>query len=101
LPLTNGFVGEFLLLKSVFDYNAWLGGLAGLTIIFGAVYMLRLMQRSMFGPDRAKSISDLSSADLGALIPIALVVLITGFVPSLLLALSESSVFQIVGGLIK
>ncbi|MFN4086809.1 MAG: NuoM family protein [Spirosomataceae bacterium] len=101
LPLTNGFVGEFLLLKSVFDYNAWLGGLAGLTIIFGAVYMLRLMQRSMFGPDRAESISDLSSTDLGALIPIALVVLITGFVPSLLLALSESSVFQIVGGLIK
>ena len=43
LPLTNGFVGEFLLLKSVFNYNVWLGGIAGLTIILGAVYMLRLM----------------------------------------------------------
>lgn len=101
LPLTNGFVGEFLLLKSVFDYNAWLGGIAGLTIILGAVYMLRLMQRSMFGPNRAESIADLSSGDLGALVPIALVVLVTGFVPNILLALSESSVFQIVGGLIK
>jgi len=101
LPLTNGFVGEFLLLKSVFDYHAVLGAVAGLTIIFGAVYMLRLMQRSMFGPDHAKSIQDLTGADLGALVPLAAVVLITGFVPNLILALTESSVFQIVGGLIK
>lgn len=101
LPLTNGFVGEFLLLKSVFDYHAWMGALAGLTIIFGAVYMLRLMQRSMFGPDRSVAIADLTRADLGVLIPIAAVVLITGFVPNLILALTESSVFQIVGGLIK
>ncbi|CAG0896964.1 unnamed protein product, partial [Darwinula stevensoni] len=50
VPLTNGFVGEFLLLYGVWDYNHWLGAVAGLTIIFGAVYMLRVYGLSMFGP---------------------------------------------------
>ncbi len=37
LPLTNGFVGEFLLLSGVFQYHNWIGAVAGLTIILGAV----------------------------------------------------------------
>lgn len=48
-PLTNGFPGEFLLLKSVFDYNTTSAVFAGLTIIFCAVYMLRMYQFSMLG----------------------------------------------------
>ncbi len=31
VPLTNGFVGEFLLLNGVWNYNFWLGAVAGLT----------------------------------------------------------------------
>src|ERR1700733_14046703 len=42
LPLTNGFVGEFLLLNSVFQGSIWLVAIAGLTMIFGAVYMFRM-----------------------------------------------------------
>jgi NADH-quinone oxidoreductase subunit M len=49
LPLTNGFVGEFLLLKGVFNYNIWFAAVAGLTIIFGAVYMLRMYKNVMQG----------------------------------------------------
>src|SRR5690606_36613304 len=50
LPLTNGFVGEFLLLKSLYSLNIWHAAFAGLTLILGAVYMLRLFQKSMLGP---------------------------------------------------
>ena len=49
VPLTNGFVGEFFLLKSIFTYNAWAGAVAGLTVIFCAVYMLRMYGLAMFG----------------------------------------------------
>ena len=49
LPLTNGFVGEFMLLFSVYSYNTWLSVFAGLTIILGAVYMLRMYQKTMLG----------------------------------------------------
>lgn len=83
LPLTAGFVGEFLLLKSIFDYHEVLGILAGLTIIFGAVYMLRLMQRSMFGELKANLTqqTDISSARMAVLIPLAILVIALGVYP--------------------
>ncbi len=49
LPLTNGFIGEFLLLYGVYEYNTWLSVFAGLTIILGAVYMLRMYKKVMLG----------------------------------------------------
>src|SRR6201996_4318620 len=49
LPLTNGFIGEFLLLNAVYFGNAWIGVAAGLTIIFGAIYMLRMYKAVMQG----------------------------------------------------
>ena len=49
LPLTNSFIGEFLLLYGVYEYNTWLSVIAGLTIILGAVYMLRMYQNVMLG----------------------------------------------------
>lgn len=94
LPLTNGFVGEFLLLKGVFDKNAWLGGVAGLTIILGAVYMLRLMQRAMFG-ERNKvtaQFSDVKGTEVAVLLPIAAVVLLMGIFPNAFLKITEPAV---------
>jgi NADH-quinone oxidoreductase subunit M len=49
LPMTNGFIGEFLLLFGVYEYNTWLSVFAGLTIILGAVYMLRMYKQVMLG----------------------------------------------------
>src|SRR5690606_16996381 len=43
LPLTNGFIGEFLLLKGIFsytDHGVWFAVFGGTTLILGAVYML-------------------------------------------------------------
>jgi NADH-quinone oxidoreductase subunit M len=70
LPLTNGFVGEFLLLSSVFQYNGWLGAMAGLTIILGSVYMLRLFQKSMFGPKSkwVEGFQDLTASERAVLL---------------------------------
>lgn len=51
LPLTNGFIGEFLLLYGVYEYNTWLSVFAGLTIILGAVYMLRMFKKIMLGDE--------------------------------------------------
>lgn len=49
LPTTNAFIGEFLLLFGVYEYNTWLAVVAGLTIILGAVYMLRMYQYTVLG----------------------------------------------------
>ncbi len=97
LPLTNGFVGEFLLLKGVYDKNAWLGGFAGLTIILGAVYMLRLMQRSMVGEsnDVTAKFKDVSGSEIAVLLPIAAVVLVMGLFPNVFLKITEPAVNSI------
>jgi NADH-quinone oxidoreductase subunit M len=97
LPLTNGFVGEFLLLKGVYDKNAWLGGFAGLTIILGAVYMLRLMQRSMFGEsnDITAKFKDVSGSEVAVLLPIAAIVLVMGLFPNVFLKITEPAVNSI------
>ena len=49
LPLTNGFVGEFLILMGGFRYNAILGGVAVSGVVLGAIYMLSLYRRISFG----------------------------------------------------
>lgn len=54
LPLTNGFVGEFLMFNGVFGstvtrYNVIFTVLAGLTIIFAAVYTLNMIRKVFYG----------------------------------------------------
>lgn len=92
LPLTNGFIGEFLLLKGVFDYSMVMGIVAGLTIILGAVYMLRLMQRTMFGTLQVQNqnISDIGLSEMVVLVPVALLTIYFGLFPNGLLEIGES-----------
>jgi len=102
LPLTNGFVGEFLLLSSVFHYNSWLGAIAGLTIILGSVYMLRLFQMSMFGPKSkwVEGFQDLTLSERAVLLPLIIMVFWIGIYPNTFLSISEPAVshlLQLVG----
>jgi NADH-quinone oxidoreductase subunit M len=97
LPLTNGFVGEFLLLASVFNYSGWLGAVAGLTIILSAVYMLRLFQKAMFGPKSnvAQHFTDLKLHEYGVLLPLVIMVFWIGISPNTFLKISEPAVNQL------
>ena len=98
LPFTSGFVGEFLLINALFQYNAVLGALAGLTIILGAVYMLRAFQFMMLGNKTASSatVTDLSSLDKAVLYPIVLLVFLIGIHPDPLLKITEAATANIV-----
>jgi NADH-quinone oxidoreductase subunit M len=94
LPLTSGFIGEFLLINSVFQYHTILGSVAGLTIILGAVYMLRTFQKSMSGEptNLTASFADLKWNEKAVLYPIALLIILIGIYPAPILELSESAV---------
>ncbi|MCC9166723.1 complex I subunit 4 family protein [Pontibacter harenae] len=97
LPLTNGFVGEFLLLSGVFQYNAWFGAVAGLTIILGAVYMLRMFQGVMFGTRSTytENFTDLTLNEKAVLIPLVIMVFWIGLFPNMFLSISEPAVGQL------
>jgi len=98
LPLTNGFIGEFLLMNGIYQYNIWLVAVAGLTIIFGAVYMLRLYKQIMQGEPTAltASFADVSGSEKTVLIIICALVVIIGIYPQPLLHLSEASVSNLI-----
>jgi NADH-quinone oxidoreductase subunit M len=94
LPLTSGFVGEFLLINSLFQYQAWMGAISGLTIILGAVYMLKTFQRSMSGEvnHTMSGFADLTSHEKLVLYPVVILIVLIGIYPMPLLNISEASV---------
>ena len=91
LPLTNGFVGEFLLLLGIFSYSKVMAAIAGLTIILGAVYMLNTYQKSMFGEsnETTANFKDLTVTEMLVLVPIAAIILGAGIFPELFMKLTE------------
>jgi NADH-quinone oxidoreductase subunit M len=97
LPLTNGFVGEFLLINGIFQYNALLAGFAALTVILGAVYMLRSYQSIMLGDrkDANSPFGSLAGTDKAVLIFICAAVIAFGVYPKPLNDIAEQSVKQI------
>jgi NADH-quinone oxidoreductase subunit M len=98
LPLTNGFVGEFLLLKSVFSYNIWFAAVAGLTIIFGAVYMLRMYKNVMQGESNelTAQFTDIAGSEKLVLGIICVLIIGIGVYPQPILHLSEAAVANLV-----
>ncbi len=98
LPMTNGFIGEFLLLNGIYQYNAWFAAFAGLTVIFGAVYMLRSYQRTMLGDTNAltSTFTDLSMNEKIVCGTIVILILAMGIYPKPLLDIAEPAVMKII-----
>jgi NADH-quinone oxidoreductase subunit M len=98
LPFTSGFVGEFLLINSLVQYQLVIGAVAGLTIILGAVYMLRSFQKSMSGEatSATSNFIDLTNHEKMVLYPIVVIIILLGVYPAPVLDLSESAVTNIV-----
>lgn len=98
LPLTNGFVGEFLLLMGIYQYGTWAAVLAGTTIILGAVYMLRMYQNVMLGESNSLTINftDIKGTEKIVLFTSVLVIVIIGVYPNFLLKISEASVSELI-----
>lgn len=87
LPLTNSFVGEFLILQGIFMFNKALAIVTGLTIILGAVYMLKMYQKVMYGEksEATTAFSDLTTAELMLFLPIIICIFWVGIYPSFVL----------------
>jgi len=99
LPLTNGFVGEFLMLGGLFSYNMIIAGIAGLSIIFGAVYMFWLYQKAIYGVpnELTAQFNDLDSREMMIAVPIVLAIFLLGLYPGLFTSFSENAVQHLLG----
>ncbi len=95
LPLTIGFVGEFLVLLGFYEVSPVMTILAGTSIILGAVYMLRVMKFTFFGPldnEENKKLKDLNRRETWSLIPLVAIVIWLGVYPKPVLGPIDNSV---------
>jgi NADH-quinone oxidoreductase subunit M len=97
LPLTDSFVGEFLMLSGLFKWNMWAMIIAGTSVIFSAVYMLRLYQKTMFGVvnENTENVTDISWNELLVLSICSGLMLFLGLFPNALMQVSNPVLEQI------
>jgi NADH-quinone oxidoreductase subunit M len=94
LPLTNAFIGEFLLFNGLFQYNIWIAAVAGVSIILGAVYTLQMVQKVLFGDVSAitANATEINSYSKWVLIVIVVCIVALGVYPQPLIDLTKDSV---------
>ncbi|MDB5197485.1 MAG: dehydrogenase [Flaviaesturariibacter sp.] len=99
MPLTNAFVGEFMMFTGIWNsnvtqYNMVFTAIAGLSIILGAVYTLTMVQKIFFGTTNTITANghDIHVNERLALGIIVLLILVFGIYPQPLLNLTDGFV---------
>lgn len=97
LPLLNGFVGEFLIFLGAFQVKQWIALVATSGVIWGAVYMLWMFQRVMYGPlenPANKELKDLDKREIAILVPMILIMFWIGIYSNSFLRKMDVAVSQ-------
>lgn len=102
VPLTNGFIGEFLILMGSFQYSPWVAAVSVTGVILGAAYMLWMVKKVFFGPageivkesshDPEHALHDLSARELAVMAPIIILIVYMGLFPNTIMDYSKASV---------
>jgi NADH-quinone oxidoreductase subunit M len=99
LPLTNAFIGEFLMFTGIYSskattYNIVFTVTAAITIILSAVYMLNMVQRVFYGPTNARTENalDIGLNEKLMLGLIVILILVVGVYPEPLFRLTQGAV---------
>jgi NADH-quinone oxidoreductase subunit M len=98
LPGTSGFVGEFMLLLGLFQANPIWTGIAGLTVVLGAVYMLRAFQTMMLGDlnSTTSRFTPMTKHERIVLISVVLLVILLGIYPAPLMQLTQPTIMNLI-----
>jgi NADH-quinone oxidoreductase subunit M len=102
LPLTNGFIGEFLMFSGIYTstatvYNVVFVATAATTIILSAVYMLNMVQGVFYGPTNTltEKTVDIRTGEKVVLGFIVLLILFFGVYPEPMFRLTQDTVDSI------
>ena len=105
LPGLAGFVGEFLVLLGAVDFEAILGYIAAFTIVLAAVYLLFMVQNTIFGDvtdflrGLGSRLTDVDRVEAMTLAPLVVLTVALGLSPALvldLIALPATEILAIV-----
>jgi NADH-quinone oxidoreductase subunit M len=99
LPGLNGFVGEFLILLGSFGPWPWATAIATSGVILGALYLLWMYERVVFGPlvhEENARLQDLTARELTVLVPVVGLCLAMGLYPAPILTRMQPSIDRII-----
>lgn len=106
VPLTNGFIGEFLILLGAYKYSPILAATSVTGVVLGAAYMLWMVKRVFFGPkgelilasekDAHHSLLDLSVREVAVMVPLVLMIFWMGLFPNNFMNYSKSSIDNLI-----
>lgn len=102
VPLTNGFIGEFLILLGTFQYSPAVAAVSVSGVVLGAAYMLWMVKRVFFGPkgqlvlesekDAHHALHDLSAREIVVMAPLLIMIFWMGIFPNHFMNYSKVSV---------
>ncbi|TAD81877.1 MAG: NADH-quinone oxidoreductase subunit M [Bacteroidetes bacterium] len=102
LPLTNAFVGEFLMFNGLFKYQPWYAVAAGISIILAAVYTLGMIQKVFYGTSQnALVVKDVKPGVAVALVALVVMILAFGIYPKPMLQFSGHHIDSLTSMLVK
>jgi NADH-quinone oxidoreductase subunit M len=98
LPLTNAFVGEFLMFSGLFKLNVWYAVAAGISIVLAAVYTLRMIQKVFYGNSNSitEGIKDISFAEKASLLVIVGFIFLFGIMPQPMIEFTKEAVSNLI-----
>lgn len=98
LPGLSGFISEAFSFLGAFKSFRWLTIASTLGIVLTAAYMLWTLQRVFLGQpnEKWKGLPDINGRELFTLVPLAIIVIVLGIYPSIMLDLMTSSLNHLV-----
>lgn len=97
LPLTNAFVGEFLMFAGLYQANVWYAVAAGIGIILAAVYTLRMIQKVFYGHSNVVTgnMTDIGMGTIAGLTVITVFIFWLGIYPQPLIEMTKAAVVNL------
>jgi NADH-quinone oxidoreductase subunit M len=97
MPLTNAFVGEFLMFNGLFMLNPWLAAFAGISIVLAAIYTLNMVQKVAYGEisEKINAMPAPNKAAQAVLIILLIIVFVTGVYPQPLFTLTADTLQEL------
>jgi NADH-quinone oxidoreductase subunit M len=94
LPITNAFIGEFMMFAGIYKHNVWMAVAAGISIVLAAVYTLNMIQKVFYGNANAtiENVIDISFNEKLGLTLIVIMIFAFGVFPQPMIELGREGV---------
>jgi NADH-quinone oxidoreductase subunit M len=99
LPLTNAFIGEFLMFNGLFKFNVWYAAIGGISIILSAIYTLKMIQNIFYGNSNSVTAGavDINWFEKASLAVIVVAIFMMGIYPRPMFQMANDTVTMILG----